>query len=117
VTCFFQQSNQATQCGVNNGYSVSVYNIFFKLMIALISDEIWTVARHKHRTMHRVQTDEVMVPLFAKSSSGQKGKHKYVAGSRNYATADWDARTGELKFDIRVEKEKGFGETEGSVYF
>lgn len=62
--------------------------------------------------MHSVQTDEVMVPLFAKSPSGQKGKFKYVAGSRNYATAELDTESGELNIDIRIEKKKGMGETE-----
>jgi len=71
------------------------------------------LGKNKHRTMHHVQTDEVMIPLFAKSPSGQKGKYKYVAGARNYSTVEWDARTGELVFEIRVEKQKGQGETEG----
>ena len=66
--------------------------------------------------MHYAQTDEVMVPLFAKSSNGHKGKYKYVAGSRNYVTVDWEANTGELKFDIRVERERGIGETDGCVF-
>lgn len=63
--------------------------------------------------MHYAQTDEVMVPLFAKSPSGQKGKYKFVAGSRNYTAVNWNTKTGELVFEIRVEKEKGKGETEG----
>ena len=71
------------------------------------------MSKHKHRTMHHVQTDEVMVPLFTRSPSGQKGKYKYVAGSRNYVAVDWESNTGELKFDIRVEKQRGIGETEG----
>ena len=71
------------------------------------------VGKNKHRTMHHVQTDEVMVPLFAKSPSGQKTKYKYVAGARNYTTVEWDGKSGDLVFEIRVEKVKGYGETEG----
>lgn len=63
--------------------------------------------------MHSVQTDETMVPLFARTANGQKGKYKYVAGARNYTAVDWDSSNGNLVFDIRVEKERGVGETEG----
>lgn len=65
--------------------------------------------------MHHLQTDEVMVPLFSKTPNGQKGKYKYVAGARNYTAVEWDEKSGELVFDIRVEKMKGQGETEGLV--
>jgi hypothetical protein len=37
-------------------------------------------------------------------------------GRRNWCQVDWDQLTGELNFDIRVEKEKGLGETVGCVF-
>lgn len=36
-------------------------------------------------------------------------------GRRNWCQVDWDSGTGELVFDIRVEKEKGGGQTVGCV--
>jgi len=38
-------------------------------------------------------------------------------GRRNWCNAYLDETTGELLFDIRVEKEKGHGVTVGSVFF
>jgi hypothetical protein len=37
-------------------------------------------------------------------------------GRRNWCAVRWDFNTGELVFDIRVEKEKGFGESVGYVF-
>jgi hypothetical protein len=37
-------------------------------------------------------------------------------GRRNYTIVEYDARTNELCFDIRVEKAKGIGTTVGCVY-
>ena len=34
-------------------------------------------------------------------------------GKRNWCMVDWEEQTGELVFDIRVEKEKGYGKTVG----
>jgi len=34
-------------------------------------------------------------------------------GRRNWCQVEWDPTTGDLVFDIRVEKEKGLGETIG----
>jgi hypothetical protein len=36
-------------------------------------------------------------------------------GRRNWCQVDWDVHTGELIFDLRIEKEKGLGETVGRV--
>jgi hypothetical protein len=38
-------------------------------------------------------------------------------GQRNWCSVNWDQATGDLVFDIRVEKEKGIGTTVGYVYF
>ena len=46
------------------------------------------------------------------SSTMSKSSQMFIMGKRNWCTADWDGRTGELVFDIRVEKEKGYGKTD-----
>jgi hypothetical protein len=38
-------------------------------------------------------------------------------GRRNWCSIRWDQKSGELSFDIRVEREKGVGETVGCVCF
>ncbi|EIW84986.1 hypothetical protein CONPUDRAFT_162294 [Coniophora puteana RWD-64-598 SS2] len=68
-----------------------------------------SLASKTHRTMHEVETDEGMVPLFENDTDGSPRKHKYVMGRRNWCSTHWDNQTGELVFDIRVEKEKGLG--------
>jgi hypothetical protein len=39
----------------------------------------------------------------------------YVAGARNYTIGERDPATGDLVFDIRVERRRGEGETKGYV--
>ncbi|KZT44122.1 hypothetical protein SISSUDRAFT_1111790 [Sistotremastrum suecicum HHB10207 ss-3] len=64
-----------------------------------------------HKTMHYCDTDETMLPVFAKGSEGSSSKYKSVMGSRNYCSVWRDEKTGDLVFDIRVEIERGFGRT------
>ena len=42
-----------------------------------------------------------------------KPSQMFIMGKRNYCMANWEEQTRELVFDIRVEKEKGYGETVG----
>ncbi|KAJ7632470.1 hypothetical protein FB45DRAFT_978232 [Roridomyces roridus] len=72
-----------------------------------------TLASKNHKTMHQSETDETMIPIFATETNGKPRKQKYIMGRRNWCQVDWDKATGEWKFDIRVEKEKGMGETVG----
>lgn len=72
-----------------------------------------TLATNKHRTLHHMDTDETMAPIFQTDPNGQSAKSKYIMGRRNWCSVQWDGRTGELVFDIRVEKEKGHGQTFG----
>ncbi|KIY51015.1 hypothetical protein FISHEDRAFT_37727 [Fistulina hepatica ATCC 64428] len=81
-------------------------------VIALVN----SLSTKKHRTLHSVDTDETMLPVFAKDTDGSACKQKYIIGRRNYCQIDWDAKTGDLVFDIRLEKEKGIGQTVGRVY-
>jgi len=37
-------------------------------------------------------------------------------GKRNWCRVEWDGRTGELEFDIKVEREKGNGVTARWVF-
>ncbi|ETW85467.1 hypothetical protein HETIRDRAFT_32709 [Heterobasidion irregulare TC 32-1] len=66
-----------------------------------------------HRTMHYADTDETMLPLFDKEPDGSNSKSKYVMGRRNWCSIVRDATNGDLIFDIRIEKQKGIGETVG----
>lgn len=79
--------------------------------------------------MHYADTDETMVcrvslaapladisvkiPIFDHEPNGMPRKQKYIMGARNWCSMDRDGDTGELIFDIRVEKERGRGQTVG----
>jgi len=78
-------------------------------VIALVS----SLASKVHKTMHHEQTDETMIALFEKDPDGSSRKQKYIMGRRNYCITTWDEVTGDLVFTIRVEKEKGVGQTVG----
>jgi len=73
------------------------------------------LAAKAHKTMHKVQTDEIMVPIFTKDADGGAAKSKYVMGRRNYCIMERDTANGDLICDIRVEIEKGRGKTTGCV--
>ncbi|KIM49433.1 hypothetical protein M413DRAFT_438618 [Hebeloma cylindrosporum] len=72
-----------------------------------------SLATKVHKTLHSIDTDETMQPIFAKEPTGQSRKHKFIMGRRNWCRIEWDEHTGEVEFDIRVEKEKGCGVTSG----
>jgi len=74
-----------------------------------------SLATKNHKTMHYADTDESMVPIFTTETNGSARKHKFVMGQRNWCSVNWDQATGDLVFDIRVEKEKGIGTTVGYV--
>ncbi|KAF8325996.1 uncharacterized protein EI90DRAFT_3231088 [Cantharellus anzutake] len=67
------------------------------------------LGKKTHKTLHSAQTDEVMVPLFKQDTDGTPLKANLVMGRRNWCQVDWDESSGDLIFDIRVEKEKGYG--------
>jgi hypothetical protein len=77
---------------------------------------VGTLASKTHRTMHYCDTDESMVPLFTQDPDGSSSKSKYIMGKRNWTAVTWDPSTGEMLYDIRVEKEKGCGQTVGWVH-
>jgi len=63
--------------------------------------------------MHDVDTDEEMIPIFDKDTDGSKPKSQYIMGRRNWCSITLKLPSRDLLFDIRVEKEKGRGETVG----
>ncbi|KAL1409475.1 hypothetical protein Q8F55_003458 [Vanrija albida] len=65
---------------------------------------------HKHRTLHKQRTDEMMLPIFDKDTDGKKQRKPYVLPRRNYTAIQY-LDTGDLLFDLRVEKFKGAGDT------
>ncbi|KIJ68942.1 hypothetical protein HYDPIDRAFT_80069 [Hydnomerulius pinastri MD-312] len=76
-----------------------------------------TLATKTHKTLHHAETDETMIPIFTHEPNGSlRAKNKYIMGRRNWCAVWWDTNTGELVFDIRVEKEKGLGESVGYVF-
>lgn len=56
-----------------------------------------------------------MVPLFQKDTDGAALKKHLALNRRNYAAVDYEEDTGRLRFDFRVEKSPGEGETVSSV--
>jgi hypothetical protein len=79
-------------------------------VIAMVS----TLALKTHKTLHHAETDEFMMPLFTHDPDGTpREQNKFIMGRRNWCAVWWDRNSGELVFDIRVEKEKGVGESVG----
>lgn len=62
-----------------------------------------------------VLTRGSQMPVFQTETNGQTRRQKFIMGRRNWCSVDWDPHTGDLMFDIRVEKEKGLGDTVGCV--
>lgn len=77
-------------------------------VITLVSNR----ATKNHQTLHHGEIDEGMIPLFTQDTDGSTGNSKFVMGRRNYCIIEFD-KSGDLRFDIRVEKEKGYGTTVG----
>ncbi|KAI0060801.1 hypothetical protein BV25DRAFT_1917361 [Artomyces pyxidatus] len=74
---------------------------------------VGTLATKTHRTMHYTDTDETMIPIFQKEPDGSKPKSQYIMGRRNWCSVVFDPPSGDMVFDIRVEKTKGYGQTVG----
>lgn len=55
----------------------------------------------------------LQIPLFARNPDGTASKTKYVYGARNWTKVVLDEQSGELEFDIRIEKQRGWGTTVG----
>ena len=78
-------------------------------VITLVS----SLASKTHKTLHHIDTDETMVPLFGKDTDGSSRKQKYIMGRRNWCIMERDEMTGEMIFDVRVERAKGEGNSVG----
>ena len=78
-------------------------------MITLVS----SLATKVHKTLHGIETDECMMPIFSTETNGQSRKQKYIMGQRNWCQSRIDEATGSLVFDIQIEREKGHGVTVG----
>ncbi|KAF8652731.1 hypothetical protein AX16_004230 [Volvariella volvacea WC 439] len=72
-----------------------------------------SLATKTHKTLHNMQTDEAMLGLFEKDPDGSPRKMKFIIGRRNWCQVDFDPRTYELIFDIRIERDKGLGDSVG----
>lgn len=98
-------------------------------VITLVS----SLASKTHKTLHHIDTDETMVllsngytwhecnielssfqvPIFGKDTDGSSRKQKYIMGRRNWCIVERDEMTGEMIFDVRVERAKGEGNSVG----
>ncbi|KAM0751564.1 hypothetical protein T439DRAFT_324749 [Meredithblackwellia eburnea MCA 4105] len=72
-----------------------------------------TFGKKRHKTLHHVDTDETLYHLFEIDTDGSKNKIDTIMGRRNYCVVDWQADSGDLRFDLRVETQKGAGTTKG----
>ncbi|KAF8911126.1 hypothetical protein CPB84DRAFT_1672473 [Gymnopilus junonius] len=72
-----------------------------------------SLASKVHKTLHSIETDETMEPIFAKEPSGQSRKQKFIMGRRNWCSFRYNENSKDMVFDIRVEREKGEGITVG----
>lgn len=81
---------------------------------AAVINMVSTLATKTHKTLHHAATDEAMLPIFTHEPNGApRAKNKYIMGRRNWCAMHWDNTTGDLVFDLRVEKEKGVGTSVG----
>jgi len=53
------------------------------------------------------------MPIFKREPNGSHRKQSYIMGKRNWCSIELDRIKEDLLFDIRVEKERGCGETAG----
>ncbi|KAF5365719.1 hypothetical protein D9758_003279 [Tetrapyrgos nigripes] len=74
-----------------------------------------SLASKTHKTLHHIKTDEIMMPVFQTETDGSSRKQKFIMGRRNWCQVSWDEGSGDLIFDLRVEKEKGAGTSVGYV--
>jgi hypothetical protein len=73
------------------------------------------VRRYPFQMGNKLTCTCIQMPIFQTETNGTVRKQKFIMGRRNWCQVDWDAHTGDLSFDIRVEKDKGLGQTVGCV--
>ncbi|TIA90153.1 hypothetical protein E3P99_01665 [Wallemia hederae] len=73
------------------------------------------LAKKQHKSLHYIKTEEDAVKLFEIDTNGEKCAFPYVMPRRNWTSIEFDDKTGDLVYDIRVEIEKGSGTTKGYV--
>jgi len=78
-----------------------------------VTSMVNSLSTRRQRDLHSADTDEEMIPLFERDTDGSKPKSLYIMGRRNWCCITLKQPSGDLLFDIRVEKEKGHGETVG----
>ncbi|GAA6009034.1 hypothetical protein JCM10207_004072 [Rhodosporidiobolus poonsookiae] len=75
---------------------------------------IWLVSKlgsKTHKTLHKINTGEELIPIFEEDTDGSKPKSTTVMGRRNYAITDYNEATDEIEFKVCVEKSQGSGTT------
>lgn len=69
------------------------------------------LAKKTHRSLWKHGTKEGAVPVFELDLNDQKQNDRYIMGARNWCAVKRDAGTGDLEFELRIEKSKGSGQT------
>lgn len=62
------------------------------------------------QTLHHIDTEEELIPLFDKDTDGSKPKSTCVMGRRNYCMSDY-SNADEIVFTLCIEKSQGSGTT------
>ncbi|KAI0695432.1 hypothetical protein C8T65DRAFT_744000 [Cerioporus squamosus] len=84
-----------------------------RYMVNVVTSAIVNTPRIERCTT--ADTDEAMIPIFERDADGSAPRSKYIMGRRNWCSVTWDPQTGDLVWDIRVEIQKGNGQTSGYV--
>jgi len=71
------------------------------------------VSQIRQSTVGLIHKGGCQIALFGTDTDGSKPKSQYIMGRRNWCCITLLQQSGDLLFDIRVEKEKGHGETVG----
>jgi hypothetical protein len=84
---------------------------FRELQYADTGEEM--VSRNRQSTIGHDHKAGGQTSMFETDTDGSKPKSFYIMGRRNWCCITLEQPSGDLLFDIRVEKEKGLGETVG----
>lgn len=71
------------------------------------------LGKKTHKTLHKIHTDETLIPFFELDTDDSKLSHPSIMNRRNYVLGEIKGDKSELEFDIRVEKVQGGGVTKG----
>lgn len=74
------------------------------------------LAKKKHRSLYYAGIKEASIPVFETDLEDKPQNDKYIIGARNWCAVTYLPDSGELEFQLRVEKSKGSGATAVKAY-